>query len=116
MTELTAAGGILIFLAGVVTALTVLARPVWRIIRRTETFLEDWNGTPERDGRDRSPGVMARLQTIEHELQFNSGQSVKDKAHQAVMAIQQVRHSQEVIAQAMRNNGIDVPDLAGGAT
>ncbi len=61
---------------GWVTALTALAAAVigcvgwaaryaWRIVSRTTRFLDDYFGTPEHDGLESTPGVMARLKTVE---------------------------------------------------
>lgn len=43
-----------------------------------DNFIEDWHGTPARDGRDAVPGVMDRLNKIDGELTHNGGSSVKD--------------------------------------
>lgn len=62
-----------------------LLRPVWRVARRLDEFADDWNGTPGRAGVPARPGVMARLDRIEHhtgmvahEVQTNGGQSLRD--------------------------------------
>lgn len=49
---------------------------VW--ITTWEQFMVDWAGTPGREGRDRIPGVMERLNNIDGELKRNGGKSVKD--------------------------------------
>jgi hypothetical protein len=49
-----------------------------RIIKRVDEFIDDWNGTEERPGHPARPGVMARLEWIEHELKPNSGKSLRD--------------------------------------
>jgi hypothetical protein len=49
-----------------------------RIIKRVDQFIDDWNGTEERPGHPPKPGVMARLEWIEHELKPNSGGSLRD--------------------------------------
>lgn len=55
--------------AAVVSALTAVlfrpARSLWRLFRRVDAFLEDWNGEPARPGREKQPGVMERLEVIE---------------------------------------------------
>lgn len=43
-----------------------------------DNFIEDWHGTPAREGRDAIPGVMQRLNNIDGELTHNGGSSVKD--------------------------------------
>ena len=57
-------------------------------IRQQDEFLRDWNGEPKRPGHASSPGVMERLQKIEHELKHNNGSSIKD----AVKRIEQKLH------------------------
>ena len=54
--------------------LAVLGRKVWRGFRRTEDFLDDWGGHPERPGVEARPGVMERLQTVEFMLTEVRGQ------------------------------------------
>lgn len=85
------------------------------LMKRTGEFLDDWYGEPPRPGFEGRRGVMARIEGIEHETQFNSGQSLKDKTAQALVIAQRVEHGQEVVAQALRTHGIDIPDLRGGA-
>jgi hypothetical protein len=55
------------------TALTVAVcglaawglRWAWRILRQTSRFLDDFFGEPARDGLPATPGVMARLGSLE---------------------------------------------------
>ena len=61
------------------------ARGVRRIVDRMDDLVDDWQGVPERPGVPARPGVMVRLRQIEerlvrveHELQPNSGQSLRD--------------------------------------
>lgn len=42
-------------------------------------FQRDWDGDPAEPGRDRVPGVMERLNTIDGELKRNGGESLKDQ-------------------------------------
>lgn len=53
-------------------------RAVRRVSRKVDEFIEDWNGAPERPGHPARPGVMSRLDWIEHELKPNSGSSLRD--------------------------------------
>lgn len=62
-----------------------LAKWLWGVFQRTEQFLEDFNGTPERPGVPARPGVLERLQTMDGdlatvraELSYNSGSTLKD--------------------------------------
>lgn len=83
----------LLLAAAVVTAFGVLwrkaIRPVWRraraFFRAIAKFLDNWFGTPAEDGQPARPGVVdrldaidKRLRTVEHELQPNSGASLRD--------------------------------------
>lgn len=74
-------------------------RVMWRVITKTEAFLEDWNGRPMSPGHPRRPGVLERLEELEssttgmngrfdsqdkaladikQEVMYNSGHSLKD--------------------------------------
>lgn len=64
----------------------------FRFFRRIVTFLDDWSGTPPRDGVPGRPGVMARLAAVETttadilaETRPNGGGSLRD----AVNAVRQ---------------------------
>ena len=43
-----------------------------------EDFKRDWSGEEESPGRDRTPGVMERLNRLDGELSSNGGSSTKD--------------------------------------
>lgn len=43
-----------------------------------EDFKRDWSGEEEAPGRDRTPGVMERLNRLDGELSSNGGKSTKD--------------------------------------
>ncbi|MFC3996431.1 hypothetical protein ACFOVU_10920 [Nocardiopsis sediminis] len=75
MLDLGGLGPWLIGAAAVVTAVGVLARPVWRtagflvsLLRKAGRFLDDWAGEPERPGVEARPGVMERLRTLEQSV------------------------------------------------
>jgi hypothetical protein len=53
-------------------------KKIKEISKHLDNFIEDWHGTPARDGRDSVPGVMDRLNKIDGELTHNGGSSVKD--------------------------------------
>lgn len=72
-------------IAGAVVLAWRAARGVRRIIERIDDFADDWAGTAARPGVPERKGVMARLDRIEgritaveHELQPNSGRSLRD--------------------------------------
>ena len=70
--------------------LVKVGRPIVRLTRAIHDFIEDWRGTPEeRDGSGRvvqraQPGVLARLESIEHEVTPNHGSSAHDKLMKAI--------------------------------
>ena len=51
---------------------------VKKAINDLDNFLVDWSGSDSRPGRDRTPGVMERLNEIDGQLKNNGGTSVKD--------------------------------------
>jgi hypothetical protein len=76
-----------------------MLRLLWRLFRKSESFLEDWNGKPPFPGHPAQPGVIERLATLENnhqdlveqlsaqnttleqikdEVSFNHGHSLKD--------------------------------------
>jgi hypothetical protein len=87
-------------LAAALTAVLVwLARVGWKLYKKTDAFLEDWNGSVASPGHPRRPGVMERLVELEssttgmngrfdsqdaaladikQEVMYNSGHSLKD--------------------------------------
>ncbi|MFD5266764.1 hypothetical protein [Streptomyces sp. NPDC058335] len=74
-----------------------MSRGVRRIVVRVDEFVDDWNGVPPRPGVSGRPGVMARLDGIEerlgrveHELQPNSGASLRDAVDRVDARTQQL--------------------------
>lgn len=56
----------LVVLGGALGVLTKLfLRPIFLLMGRTNEFLDDWFGTPERDGVPARHGVMHRLKEVE---------------------------------------------------
>ncbi|WP_432158416.1 hypothetical protein [Streptomyces sp. bgisy153] len=71
--------------AGLGTLLWRVMRAARRAVGRMDDLADDWLGVPERPGVPGRPGVMVRLRGIEerltrveHELQPNSGRSLRD--------------------------------------
>ena len=60
-----------------------------------DNFIEDWHGTPAREGRDAIPGVMQRLNNIDGELTNNGGSSVKDAVQRIESGIININHRLE---------------------
>src|SRR5690242_11927536 len=64
------------------------ARVIFRLIRRTGHFLDDWNGEAPRPGQPARPGVLEQLESVQaeqtrvsKELQHNGGGSQIGRAH-----------------------------------
>lgn len=70
--------GVVIAIGGAVAVLRPSFKRINAWLTTWEEFMLDWAGTPEREGRDRIPGVMERLNNIDGELKRNGGKSVKD--------------------------------------
>lgn len=83
-------------------ALATVCGAVWlgiklyhKFLKRTSDFLDDWSGEKARPGVEARPGVMARLASqditlaehtdlldkIVHEVNYNSGSTIKDAVH-----------------------------------
>ncbi|MEV6614275.1 hypothetical protein AB0N31_10705 [Streptomyces sp. NPDC051051] len=72
-------------IAGAAVLAWRVARGLRRLVDRMDDMADDWHGVPERPGVPARPGVMVRLHHIEerlarvdHELQPNSGGSLRD--------------------------------------
>lgn len=82
MMTLEAIAGAVILAASIVTALGVIFLPGYKKVKEFGTWFEDfkrdWSGEEEAPGRDRTPGVMERLNKLDGELSQNSGKSTKD--------------------------------------
>jgi len=68
--------------AGALISLGVLLSPFYKKIKRwaqwMDRFMRDWEGEPEKPGRDAVPGVMERINKLDGELSNNGGKSTKD--------------------------------------
>ena len=83
-------------------------RWAWHILKRTTHFLDDFFGEPARDGLPATPGVMARLHSMEEivagismEVHPNSGHSLRDLVHQTAVDVAQVRADQTEMRRRM---------------
>ena len=70
---------------GLVTLAWRAVRTMRRFLAQFEDFVDDWRGVPPRPGVPERPGVMERLgriegriSSVEHELQPNSGHTLRD--------------------------------------
>lgn len=55
-----------------------MARKVKKFSSGWDDFMRDWKGEEPEPGRDKSPGVMERLNNIDGEFKKNSGSTLKD--------------------------------------
>lgn len=71
----------------------------WMIgtLKKVNEFLEDWRGEDARPGYPGRPGVLERLVKLEehaattsHEVQPNSGQSIKDQLNRVDTALPEI--------------------------
>lgn len=82
--------GLVAIVAASVTFIVRVGRPVVSLVSSVHDFIEDWRGTPEeQDGSGRviqqaQPGVLARLDRIEHEVTPNHGGSAHDQLMKAI--------------------------------
>ena len=86
------------FSAGALTVLTLLGvvfreplREFGEFLRWWRKFQRDWDGEPSRDGVDRMPGVMERLNNIDGEFKRNGGKTMKDSQYRTERAIVDIR-------------------------
>lgn len=95
---LTALTALVVAVAGCVAW---AGRWAWRLLRRTGHFLDDWTGEPARDGLEATPGVMARLASVEHllakvvaETTPNGGGSMRDVVARTAHDVTDIRDEQ----------------------
>jgi hypothetical protein len=74
---------------------------MWRILKRTTHFLDDFFGEPARDGVPAKPGVMARLGSVEDalgqvlaETRPDHGHSLRDVVHRTAEDVAEIRVAQ----------------------
>jgi hypothetical protein len=75
---LTAIGGVLAAIVAIYQIFKPLHTKVKKFSEWVGKFMRDWSGEPEEPGRDRTPGVMERLNKLDGELSNNGGKSTKD--------------------------------------
>lgn len=71
----------LALIAAILTVLTLVGTLGWKLfklIKKTGQFLDDWSGEPARPGHEATPGVVARITAMEEQLTNNGGSSMKD--------------------------------------
>lgn len=55
-----------------------MARKVKKFSSGWDDFMRDWKGEEPEPGRDKSPGVMERLNNLDGEFKKNGGSTLKD--------------------------------------
>ena len=67
---------------GAAISVGVILRPIYTKTKNfaewLDRFRRDWDGEEGEPGRDRTPGVMERLNRLDGELSHNGGSSLKD--------------------------------------
>lgn len=81
-----------------------MARHAWRFLRRVVHFLDDYAGSPARDGLPARPGFMARLGSVEEltarigaEMHPNGGQSLRDVVNRTAADVSDIKADQAQI-------------------
>lgn len=90
----------LIGTAAVIAAIVGIGKgiaEISRFFKKINNFIDDFAGEPARDGVAARPGVMARLERIEHEVTTNSGTSIKD-------AVKRIEANQEEMKKHLGGN------------
>lgn len=75
-------------------AVVGLGIAVWRVVpllKKLSNFIDDVAGQPPRAGVPARPGLMERVQRIEHELFPNSGMSTRDAINRTEAAVEGIR-------------------------
>lgn len=86
-------------LAGIVLGMMVwLGRSGWRLFRRTDQFLEDWNGVAGDSAHPLRPGVLQRLAQLEismidvqAQVHMNGGGSLRDEIKRTEATVGQIQ-------------------------
>lgn len=63
----------------VIAGVVVILRKALPLLKKLGDFLDDVAGEPARAGVPARPGLMERVQRIEHEMFPNSGKSLRDQ-------------------------------------
>ena len=96
--------GVAAALLGLIVLVGRVVYPPYKAMKNFFTWMEkfrrDWEGEEEEPGRDRTPGVMERLNRLDGELSNNGGTSLKD-------AVCRIETTLSVMQEKMgQNNGV----------
>ena len=94
---------------GALISLGILLRPLAkkfiRWVHWMERFMRDWEGEEASPGRDRTPGVMERLNKLDGELSNNGGSTTKDKVDRLYSNQTKVIETQDKLLEAFVEMG-----------
>jgi hypothetical protein len=82
----TVLGAVLLFAKVIYPA----AKRISKWMNTWEDFMDDWFGSDPRPGRDKTRGVMERLNEIDGELKHNGGSSIKDAVARIETSVNEV--------------------------
>ena len=93
--------------AAILGLIVLVGRVVYPPLKTIKTFFDwlekfrrDWEGEEAEPGRDRTPGVMERLNRLDGELSNNGGSSLKD-------AVQRIETTLSIIEEKIgTKNGV----------
>lgn len=106
---------------GAVAATSVLwirmVKPMRRALNWFEEFRSDWSGVPDRPGVPGRPGMMLRMATseasvaeIRHEVQTNSGGSLRDAVNATQSAVNDLTRRMDVATLIMPQRSLQGAD------
>lgn len=92
-------------LIGLGALLTPAYKKTKKFLNWLERFMRDWEGEESAPGRDKTPGVMERLNRLDGELSNNGGKSTKDVVDKLFKNQQNVIEIQEKMLEAFVEMG-----------
>lgn len=116
--EMMMVGGVVTAIITVLTAYFLIVKFIGPFVKRVknwmntwENFMIDWSGEEARPGRDRVPGVMERLNSIDGELKNNGGSSIKDAVDRIEKRLEAGNESFELIEYNIKSLDKRIADL-----
>ena len=101
ITEWAAVVSIITALIGILAliwkVLVPLGKRIKRLFNSLARFAEDWFGDEEAPGKDRTPGVMERLNKIDGELKHNGGSTMKDALKRVETRVEDIAAGQGIL-------------------
>lgn len=78
---------------------------VWAPVRKFMHLVDDLVGEPERAGVPARPGLMERVQSIEHEVTTNHGSSLKDAVKELSDSVTELHTSVDIVQTTIAAQG-----------